>query len=247
VTDHPGARIPRSRRAFDLACVAILLPLVVLPALLIALLVLLDSPGSVIYRARRVGLGGRRFEMLKFRTMRSGVGGAAISHAGDERITPIGRFLRASRLDELPQLWNVLRGEMRLVGPRPEDECFVADHRAEYELILAVAPGVTGPTQIRFAAAEAHTLARSADPTAHYTAEVLPSKVAIDLAYARGSSLRGDLRLIGLTLLVPIRIAISRVIQSLRSHRVLRPAYAVSAGIGLALLLDFILSSGPPR
>jgi len=244
---EPAIRLPRARRAFDVICVVLLGPLLLLPALLVALLVLLDSPGGVIYRAPRVGHRGRRFEMLKFRTMRSGATGAAISHAGDLRITPIGRVLRVSRLDELPQLWNVLRGEMRLVGPRPEDECFVAAHRREYERILSVPPGLTGPTQVRFAAAEAELLAGSTDPAGHYAAEVLPSKVAIDLEYARRNSLAGDLRIIGLTLLVPFRVGAGRVGLFLRRHGALRPAYVVSAGIALTLLLDFILFAGPPR
>ena len=239
--------LPRSRRVFDVICVVILVPLLLIPALLVAVLVLLDSPGGVIYRAPRVGHRGRRFEMLKFRTMRSGAQGAAISHTGDERITPIGRILRVSRLDELPQLWNVLRGEMRLVGPRPEDECFVAAHQREYERILEVPPGLTGPTQLRFAAAEAEMLAGSPDPVGRYAAEVLPSKVAIDLDYACRNSLLGDLRIIGLTLVVPFRVAAGRLGLFMRRRGALRPAYFVSAGIALTLLLDFVLSAGPPR
>ena len=239
--------IPRAQRAFDVTCVVLLIPLLLLPALLVALLVLLDSPGGVIYRARRVGHRGQPFEMLKFRTMRWGAEGAAITHAEDDRITPLGRILRVSRLDELPQLWNVLRGEMRLVGPRPEDESFVAAHRLEYERILDVPPGLTGPTQVRFAAAEAQLLAGSDDPAGHYAAEVLPSKVAIDLAYARRNSIAGDLRILGLTLLVPMRVAAGRFGLFLRRHGALLPAYAVSAGVGLALLLVFFLSSGPAR
>jgi lipopolysaccharide/colanic/teichoic acid biosynthesis glycosyltransferase len=239
--------IPAPQRAFDLTCVALMVPLLVVPALLVALLVLLDSPGGVLYRARRVGLSGRPFAMLKFRTMRSGAEGAAISHAGDARITPIGQFLRATRLDELPQVWNVLRGEMRLVGPRPEDERFVAAHQREYERILSVPPGLTGPTQVRFAAAEARLLAGSADPAGDYAAEVLPGKVALDLAYARRNSLAGDLRIIGLTLLVPLRIAVGGALNFIRHHRALGPSYAVSAAIGVALLVAFLLTSGPPR
>jgi lipopolysaccharide/colanic/teichoic acid biosynthesis glycosyltransferase len=240
-----AARIPRAQRAFDLVCVALLIPLLIVPVLLVAVLVLLDSPGGVIYRARRVGLEGRPFAMLKFRTMRSGASGAAVSHAGDDRVTPLGRFLRASRLDELPQLWNVLRGEMRLVGPRPEDERFVAAHRPDYERILGVPPGLTGPAQVRFAAAEARVLAASADPAADYTAEVLPSKIAIDAAYARRNSLTGDLRIIGSTLLVPLRLAAGRVRLFVSSNSA--PAYALSAGIGIALLAAFLIAAGSPR
>src|SRR5215216_4633995 len=115
-------------------------------ALLVAVAVAVDSPGPILYRSPRVGRVGRRFEMLKFRTMRHGASGPSVSTEGDERYTPFGRLLATMRLDELPQAWNVVRGQMRLVGPRPEVESYVLDQAAAYRRILAVPPGLTGLT-----------------------------------------------------------------------------------------------------
>ena len=135
----------KARRLLDLLSLVFLAPFMLPVGLVIALAVFLDSAGPVIFRAERVGARGEGFEMLKFRTMRVGVPGAAVAGSDDARITPVGRFLRRSRLDELPQLWNVLRGEMSMVGPRPEAEEFVALHSDEYRRILDVPPGITGP------------------------------------------------------------------------------------------------------
>ena len=117
--------IPPPLRALDLTLVVLMLPFALVVGAVIALAVQLDSPGPVLYRSRRVGRGGRTFSMLKFRTMVRDAAGPPLSARADERYTPLGRTLAYSRLDELPQLWNVLRGEMRLVGPRPELEDFV--------------------------------------------------------------------------------------------------------------------------
>src|SRR5205807_3035693 len=116
----------------------------------IALSIYIDSPGPVIFRSWRVGKDGAPFAMLKFRKMRADVGNHPVTEPDDDRFTPIGRFLSATRLDELPQIWNVLRGEMRLVGPRPELEFFVEQFAPEYEEILSVTPGITGAAQLRF-------------------------------------------------------------------------------------------------
>ncbi len=240
-------RIPWAKRAFDLVVLVCLTPLLILPLLFFALLVFLDSPGPVIYRARRLGVGGRPFPMLKFRTMRTGARGAAVTARNDPRITPLGSFLRSTRLDELPQLWNVVRGEMRLVGPRPEDEEFVVAHRQDYERILSVPPGVTGPTQLRFTNAEADLLADSDDPAAHYAHAVLPSKVASDLDYAEHHTVPGDLVIIGKTLLLPLRFAVSRAASFGAHHRPLAPAYALSGGIAIVLLVAFAFTWGPAR
>jgi lipopolysaccharide/colanic/teichoic acid biosynthesis glycosyltransferase len=202
--------IPLVRRAFDLLALVLLVPLLALPAALVTLAVFLDSPGSVFFRARRMGYGGRPFEMLKFRTMRIDNAGHAIAGANDSRITPIGGFLRSTRLDELPQLWNVLRGEMSLVGPRPELEEFVALHAAEYREILAVPPGITGPTQLRYAGLEPHLLSLHADPERFYREELLPDKVKLDLAYAHSRSLAGDLAVLVRTLALPLLLPLRR-------------------------------------
>jgi lipopolysaccharide/colanic/teichoic acid biosynthesis glycosyltransferase len=198
------AGISTGRRGFDLVVLALLAPLLLLPLLLISLAVFLDSPGPVFFRARRMGYLGKPFEMLKFRTMRVDSAGHAVAGANDSRITPVGGFLRATRLDELPQLWNVLRGQMSLVGPRPELEGFVALHAAEYGEILAVPPGITGPTQLRYAGLEPHLLSLHADPERFYREQLLPDKVKLDLEYARSRSFAVDLAVLGRTLMLPL-------------------------------------------
>ena len=197
-------RIPRGLRAFDVAVVLLISPLALLVGSCIAVAVVLDSPGPVFYRSRRIGRGGRPFAMLKFRTMVRDATGPLLSASGDHRYTPLGRMLANSRLDELPQLWNVLRGEMRLVGPRPEVEDFVRHFPKEYERILSVPPGLTGPSQVEYAW-EGEVLARAHenDRVAFYRDSIQPLKVAIDLRYAERHSLGGDVVLLLRTFVLP--------------------------------------------
>jgi lipopolysaccharide/colanic/teichoic acid biosynthesis glycosyltransferase len=178
----------------DLALAATLLFLLLPVFTGLAVAIRLDSRGPVFFRCRRVGFRGRHFGMLKFRKMKDGVSGPALTVAGDDRLTRLGRFLAASKLDELPQLWNVLRGEMSLVGPRPEDPRFVALHRAAFERILEVRPGITGLAQLAFA--REGTILNPSDRVAHYVARLLPQKVAIDVFYASRRSLALDLRIL---------------------------------------------------
>src|SRR3954471_7400816 len=138
----PGrAKVRPIKRVVDCLTLLVLLPLLLPVGLLIAAVGFVDSPGSVFYRAARIGLNGRPFQMLKFRTMKSGCKGPGLTTSYDERFTPVGRFLARYRLDEFPQFWNVIKGEMRVVGPRPEDPEFVSQHQREYDEILKVAPG----------------------------------------------------------------------------------------------------------
>jgi lipopolysaccharide/colanic/teichoic acid biosynthesis glycosyltransferase len=244
---EPGrARIPLARRAFDLFALVLLAPLLALPVLIVAVAVLLDSPGPAFFRARRMGFRGRPFEMIKFRTMRVDNAGHSVAGAGDSRITPVGGFLRATRLDELPQLWNVLRGEMTLVGPRPELEQFVELHAEEYRGILAVPPGITGPTQLRYAGLEPHLLSLHADPERFYREQLLPDKVKLDLAYARSRSFAGDLAVIGRTLVLPPLLLLRRRGADGRQRLGWRPLLAGTMAIG-ALPLLFLLTLGSPR
>src|SRR6476660_9409953 len=136
--------IPVPLRALDLGIVVLAAPFALLLGAVLAMAVWLDSPGPVLYRSRRIGRGGEPFDMLKFRTMVRDAAGPPLSARGDDRYTPLGRTLAGSRLDELPQLLNVLRGDMRLVGPRPEVEDFVRDFPSEYARILTVPPCLTG-------------------------------------------------------------------------------------------------------
>jgi lipopolysaccharide/colanic/teichoic acid biosynthesis glycosyltransferase len=186
------------KRAIDVIVAALAL-IVLAPALLvIALLVVLDSPGPVFYRAERTGFHGRPLRMLKFRKMRADARGAALTVAGDERLTGLGEWLVRTKIDELPQLWHVLRGEMSLVGPRPESPGYVDRYPREYETILAVRPGLTGYTQLAFAREVA--ILDPDDPQGHYVNGLLPQKVGLDRMYATRLSTRRDLRIIGATI-----------------------------------------------
>ena len=161
----------------------------------IAFAVAASSPGPVLFRQQRVGLHGRPFEILKFRTMTHAPEGTGplVTAAGDRRITPVGRVLRAAKLDELPQLWNVVRGDMSLVGPRPEVAKYVELYPPGVaEKVLSVRPGITDEASIRYRD-EAGILALAEDPERAYVEEVLPRKLEIYLRYAERHSLAGDL------------------------------------------------------
>jgi lipopolysaccharide/colanic/teichoic acid biosynthesis glycosyltransferase len=204
--------IPVPLRVLDLTLVILILPAALVVGALLALAVFIDSPGPVFYRSRRIGRGGRPFAMLKFRTMVRDAAGPPISAHGDERYTPLGRTLASLRLDELPQLWNVMRGDMRLVGPRPEVEDFVMHFPAEYERILSVPPGLTGPSQVEYAW-EGEILARAQlhDRATLYRESILPMKLAIDLRYTERHSVAGDLVLLARTFVLPAVRAWRRV------------------------------------
>lgn len=188
-----------AKRMLDVAAAGLLL-LVLAPLLaLVALLIKLDSPGPVFYRCRRVGYRGAELAMLKFRKMRPGADGLPLTLSEDERFTRIGRLLARTKLDEVPQLWNVLRGEMSLVGPRPEDRSFVELHRDAYEEILQVRPGVTGLCQLAFA--EESSILDPADRVRDYTERLLPQKTRLDRLYASRRSVGMDLRILAWTVL----------------------------------------------
>jgi lipopolysaccharide/colanic/teichoic acid biosynthesis glycosyltransferase len=158
-----------------------------------ALAVALSSRGPVLFRHERVGRRGRRFRLLKFRTMRYGATGLEISAADDVRITPVGRVLRRIKLDELPQLWNVVRGEMSLVGPRPEVPRYVDANDPLWAEVLSVRPGLTDPATLRYRHEERLLASVSGDRDRHYREVVLPAKLRQSLAYLRRRSWRTDL------------------------------------------------------
>ncbi len=193
-----------SKRLFDLLLSSIGL-LLLMPLLgLIALCVKLDSPGPVMFRQERVGRFGRPFRIHKFRTMQHAVPGQPsqglqITVGADRRITRVGHFLRASKLDELPQLFDVWLGDMSLVGPRPEVPRYVAHYPAGLrEKVLSVRPGITDIASIEYRD-ESSVLARAADPEQAYIHEVLPHKLALAAQYVDQSSLWLDVRLIART------------------------------------------------
>jgi len=160
----------------------------------------------VLFRHRRVGLGFRQFEILKFRTMRIQASGPAVTVAGDSRITRVGKFLRATKLDELPQFWNVLIGDMSLVGPRPEVEEYVYLFRDRYRNILKIRPGITDIASIRYRNEES-LLAKGADPLREYTQSILPMKLDLAEEYIRTRSLRLDCLILLKTFLAILRTA----------------------------------------
>jgi lipopolysaccharide/colanic/teichoic acid biosynthesis glycosyltransferase len=166
---------------------------------LAALTIKLSDGGPVFFRQARVGAGFRTFQMLKFRSMRKDAGGPPLTAAGDPRVTAFGRFLRRTKLDELPQLWNVLKGEMSLVGPRPEVPRYVEAFREAYETILSVKPGITDFAAIEYRDEES-VLARFSDPAEGYMNEVLPAKLRLYRRYVSELSLAVDITILARTL-----------------------------------------------
>ncbi len=188
----------RVKRALD-ACGAGILLILAGPLLaLIAGAVRLTGHESVLYRGSRVGRHGHPIQILKFRTMASDpTWNRDLTSSDDPRITRLGRLLRRSKLDELPQLVNVLRGEMSLVGPRPESPRYVVHYTAEQQQVLAVNPGITGAAQLLFRNEE--RMLSGPDAEGYYLREVMPAKLRIDLAYVRHRTLRLDLKILVLT------------------------------------------------
>ena len=191
-----------AKRLFDIVCAGIGLLLLSPLLLAVAVWVKLDSPGPVMFRQERVGRFGATFRIHKFRTMRVDAPrlGPQITVGDDARITRSGRWLRASKVDELPQLWDVLRGAMSLVGPRPEVPRYVALYPSELrELVLSVRPGITDPASLSFRN-ESELLARAEDPEREYVEVVMPMKLRLAADYVRNATLGGDIRLILATL-----------------------------------------------
>lgn len=216
----------RTKRVVDVVGAALLLFLLAPILLACAVAIKLDSRGPVFYRCRRVGYRGQRLDMLKFRKMHHHAAGGALTLVGDDRFTRVGRVLAQLKLDELPQLWNVLRGDMSLIGPRPEDPSFVDLHRDAYDEILSVRPGITGLSQLAFARESA--ILDPIDPVGFYTGRLLPQKMGLDCLYAREWTLAMDLRIFWWTFAAVVTrtdVAVYRETGTLR--RRVRPAVAV--------------------
>jgi lipopolysaccharide/colanic/teichoic acid biosynthesis glycosyltransferase len=181
----------RGKRLVDLVVAGTLLVVLSPMLLLVGLAVSATSRGGPLYCARRVGVGGRQFVVLKFRSMRLDSNGPAVTAAGDARITKVGRWLRRTKIDELPQLVNVVLGTMSLVGPRPEDPRYVEQYTTAQREIFRWRPGLTSPASIAYRHEES-MLADAPDLAKAY-GEIMNTKLAIDLEYFRNSSLRSDL------------------------------------------------------
>jgi lipopolysaccharide/colanic/teichoic acid biosynthesis glycosyltransferase len=195
-----------AKRCFDITVSFVVLVLMLPLILLIAVLVLTLTGRPVLYRAERIGRNGKAFRLLKFRSMTAGVGGPLVTGRADPRVTPVGRVLRRAKLDELPQLLNVLRGEMSLVGPRPEDPRFVALYTPTEREVLAVRPGMTSPAAIRYRHEESMLNAAGERREAVYVEEFMRPKLALDLEYVRRRSLRLDLAVLCGTLVAVLSI-----------------------------------------
>ena len=199
-TDSPagegGLMVQPAKRAFDILVSGT--ALVALWPILAALAagVKLSSPGPVLYKATRVGRGGKLIRVYKFRSMvvSADKQGPGITTSGDARVTAIGRILRRYKLDELPQLLNVLRGDMSLVGPRPEDPRYVALYTPEQRRVLQVSPGITSPASLYYRDEE--SLLNGQDWETQYIQQVMPAKLAIDLEYVTKANLGQDISII---------------------------------------------------
>jgi lipopolysaccharide/colanic/teichoic acid biosynthesis glycosyltransferase len=170
--------------------------------LIVGIWIKLDSPGSVFYRGDRIGRNGSPFKIYKFRTMVVNADrmGSALTHSGDPRVTRIGRILRQWKIDELPQLINVVLGEMSIVGPRPESPHYVEHYSPKQRQVLRVKPGITGLTQVNYRHEET-LLSQYMNREAAYVELIMPEKLALDLEYIANQSLFLDLKLIVQTFL----------------------------------------------
>lgn len=165
---------------------------------LLALAVAADSGLPVLFRQKRIGRGGAAFELLKFRSMRIGMAGTSITAGSDPRVTRVGAILRKYKLDELPQLWNVLNGTMSLIGPRPEIPKFVDGNDPLWRGVLALRPGITDLATLVYRDEES-ILKDASDPEEYYRSTVLPAKLKMNLDYARRRTWRLDFELLLLT------------------------------------------------
>jgi lipopolysaccharide/colanic/teichoic acid biosynthesis glycosyltransferase len=195
-------------RVFDIIVSSIALYVLAVPLALLALTIGIVDGGPVFYRQVRIGRNGKPFWFYKFRTMKVSAGGSLVTSEGDPRVTRIGRILRRWKLDELPQLWNILRGDMGIVGPRPEAERLVRQYTPEQQRILEITPGLAGMSQLVYPH-EAELLRRYADSEEFYVRELMPRKIAVDLEYERTRTFLTDLGLL-LKLLLLIVLGKSR-------------------------------------
>ena len=166
--------------------------------LVLAARIRLEDGSPVFFRQSRVGRNGRRFNLWKFRSMRKTIDGPLITSGNDSRVTRVGKTLRKYKLDELPQLWNVLIGDMSLIGPRPEVPPYVDEANEQWRRVLTVRPGVTDYASLLFRHEES-LLAQAKDPERYYRDQVLPRKLALSIEYIEGRSAMADVRLVLMT------------------------------------------------
>ena len=204
IVTPPSAATMACKRAFDILCSFLGLTVLSPVLLVVSVLVAVTSPGGVYFRQERIGKDGRPFRIFKFRSMRKDNAGLKITTGNDSRITPVGRFLRKSKIDELPQLINVLVGDMSFVGPRPEVADYVSVYTPYQRQVLLVRPGITGLASIRFRN-ENDLLTASTDPNRTYIEQIMPRKIDLDLEYIPHASVFYDIKLIFQTFAVVIK------------------------------------------
>ena len=184
------------RRSFDIVCAV--LGLIILSPFFAAIAVAIkrETKGPVLYRAQRVGLNEKLFTLLKFRTMvvNADKTGASVTHATDQRITTVGRYLRRYKLDELPQLINIIRGEMNLVGPRPEDPRYTGLYDQKQQMIFSIRPGITSPASLYYR--DEASLLVGPEWEEQYFHEIMPKKLSIDLKYCETNTFWSDFSII---------------------------------------------------
>ncbi len=204
IVTPPSAATMVCKRAFDILCSFLGLTVLSPVLLVVSVLVAVTSPGGVFFRQERIGKDGKPFRIFKFRSMRKDNAGLKITTGNDSRITPVGRFLRKSKIDELPQLINVLVGDMSFVGPRPEVADYVNLYTPYQRQVLLVRPGITGLASIRFRN-ENDLLTASDDPNRTYVEQIMPRKIDLDLEYIPHASVFYDIKLIFQTFAVVIK------------------------------------------
>jgi len=209
------------RRLVDIVLAGVLLIALAPLFVVVALAVRLDSAGPILYRAPRVGRAHQPFQMLKFRSMQADADklGAGVSGQDDARVTRVGRILRTTKLDELPQLVNVVQGTMTLVGPRAESPRYLAHYLPHERILLAVRPGMTGPGQIEFTKRQAAELDGLDDPDRYYVEHQLHDKLALDLDYLAERSLSRDVEIVASTLVLVVSAAGRALAEVITSRR----------------------------
>lgn len=190
-----------TKRIFDVMVTIVMLVVAIPVMLVVAVMIAVAMPdGAILFRQERIGQYGKTFRIVKFRTMRANSDGSSVTVMGDGRVTRLGRFLRRYKLDELPELWNVLKGDMSLVGPRPDVPGYADKLEGEERLILQLKPGLTGAATLKYRNEE-ELLAKQNDPIRYNDEVIWRDKVRINLQYYYNHSLMGDVRILFDTIL----------------------------------------------
>jgi lipopolysaccharide/colanic/teichoic acid biosynthesis glycosyltransferase len=236
------------KRSVDIVLAGLLLILVFPFLVLAAILIKMDSAGPVIFRQLRMGCGFRSFELLKLRTMIFSGCGQTYTFGDDPRITRMGRWLRRYKFDELPQLWNVLRGDMSLVGPRPVIPELAEEFKQDYDLLLTVRPGLTDPATLKYCH-ESEFLALVPDPLRYFKTVVTPDKLHISQVYQECANMKSDLRVLAGTALALVSFLCQSWISPLPAVRARRaPVLSFSDAVRRRKpqpMIDNALLSGP--